>query len=372
MVKNLLQSAKTVKQLQPVRQFMIEQKLDALLISSSENIIYLTKYNNFSATEREAFLLITANKQYIFTDGRYKEAVLKLIPDFRLIESTQVTPFFKNLARIVLREKITHMGLETNNLTVDEYKRLKLLIKHGSSFTLEGIRAKKSQAEINALKKACSLADQAFTHLMPYIKEGISEEQLSFELEFYIRKSGANLSFKPIVAFGANSSIPHHNTSKTKLLQNQAVLLDFGVKYENYCSDMTRTVFYGKPDVQFSKLYQTVLKSQEAAIAYLQQQLKQKNFISASEVDKVARNFIQAKGYASIPHSLGHGIGIAVHESPALSSGSRSNLENGMVFSIEPGIYLPSFGGVRIEDLYLIQNNSLIQLTKSASNLIVL
>ena len=191
-------------------------------------------------------------------------------------------------------------------------------------------------------------------------------------MEYFIKKHGAELSFPSIVAFGKNSSVPHHQTGNTKLTERiKLILLDFGVKYENYCSDMTRTIFFGKPSEKQKKIFEVVLEAQQKAANFLGSAIKFGKKVSASEVDKAARDYIISKGYLTIPHSLGHGIGLEVHEHPSLSPRSKDTLKEGMVFSIEPGIYLPNFGGVRVEDLFVIQKNTLNQLTLSSKKLTV-
>ncbi|MBI2334310.1 M24 family metallopeptidase, partial [Candidatus Daviesbacteria bacterium] len=170
-------------------------------------------------------------------------------------------------------------------------------------------------------------------------------------------------------AFGKNSSIPHHQTGDKRLtINDKLILLDFGVKLNGYCSDMTRTIFFGKPSEKQRKIYETVLEAQKIAIRFINSGKK----IKAKDVDKVAREYIKSMGFPDIPHSLGHGVGLEVHEHPYLSSKSKEELKEGMVFSIEPGIYIPDFGGVRIEDLFVLENRNLRQLTTSHKNLIEL
>jgi len=190
---------------------------------------------------------------------------------------------------------------------------------------------------------------------------------------------GAVVSFPPIVAFGKNSSIPHHQTGDSILgpesssgREGQIILLDFGVKYDDYCSDMTRTVFFGKPSKEQQKIYETVLSAQQKAVDYINKTLKSGKKIWASKVDIAARDYIISKGFPTIPHSLGHGIGLEVHEHPSLSPKSKEDLKSGMVFSIEPGIYIPNLGGVRIEDLFVLENQQLRALTGSSKALIII
>ena len=192
----------------------------------------------------------------------------------------------------------------------------------------------------------------------------------------FIKKKGSDPSFSSIVAFGKNSSIPHHKTSDERLKINSIVLLDFGVKLNNYCSDMTRTVFFGKADDKFKKIFNTVLKSQNEAISRITKyynntyHYSQKGDLKTREIDKIARSYIISQGFPDILHSLGHGIGIEVHEQPRLSPKSKDLLKPGMVFSIEPGIYIPGYGGVRIEDLVVLEKSGPRLLTHSPKEII--
>lgn len=356
-----------------LRKEFAKNKLDAILVSSIPNIVYLTNYSGFSKEEREAFLLITKNKQYILTDGRYVQAVKTLIPDFKLIEISSKNPVSKILKKLKSKHKIKKLGFEEHNISFLEHEKLLSHFNDLNHFSLNNIRSIKTQAEIAAIEKACELGDKAFKHILKYIKLGVSEKDLAFEIEFFIKKNGADISFRPIVAFGKNSAIPHHvPTNNSKLItHNSIVLLDFGVKLNNYCSDMTRTVFFGKPTNEQKKIYQTVLEAQKLAIEYLQKSYLRDGRTDSSEVDRIARDYITSKGYKTIPHSVGHGIGIEVHEAPYLSPKSKDILKEGMVFSVEPGIYIPGFGGVRIEDLVILEKTGIRLLTHSPKTLIV-
>ncbi len=350
---------------------ILEKKnLDAALISDVYDICYLTGFSNFAVEEREAFLLIAKKGSYVITDGRYAEAVKIQVPHFTLIERTALDPLDKIFKTLAKKHTIKKLGFDENNITFAEHKLLTRCFNDLNHFSISDLRMIKDSNEVSAIKTACQIGDKAFTYILKHIKAGITEKQLAFELELFVKKQGANLSFPSIVAFGANAAVPHHQTSDKRLKPNSFVLLDFGVRFENYCSDMTRTIFFGKENDRQKRMYQTVLKAQKKAIDLLYNKLVYyTQEIKASEVDKAARGYIISQGYPSIPHSLGHGIGLEVHEAPSLSPRSKQALENGMVFSIEPGIYIPHYGGVRIEDLFAIQNNKLIQLTKSQKNL---
>ncbi|MEK7558767.1 MAG: aminopeptidase P family protein [Patescibacteria group bacterium] len=363
--------------LRKVREIISENKLDAVLISSVSDIVYLTNYNGFSYLEREAFLLVLAQPQglkhktpgvygYILTDGRYSEAVSS-IPHFKLLEISSDNSFENILKN--LSAEIKSIGAEETDISLAEYKKLKKYFRVKPLKDLRNLRIIKSKDEISKIERACELGDKAFEFILKKLKVGVTEKEVARELEMFIKKSGADISFPPIVAFGKNSSMPHHKSNNEKLITNNIVLLDFGVKFENYCSDMTRTVFFGKADDKFKKIYNIVLESQQKAIESLYH-ISIYNTIKASSIDNIARNYVVGQGYPTIPHSLGHGIGIEVHEAPSLSPKSKDILKPGMVFSIEPGIYIPGYGGVRIEDLAVLENRGFRLLTHSPKNLI--
>lgn len=363
---------------------------DALLISSISNIIYLTGYNGFSNEEREAYLLITKNAQYIFTDSRYSIAIEEKVSDFILLKIGAQKPFLKILEDLIKDENIVSLGIEAKSLTVIEYLAIKKIVKcNPVDSILQEAREKKEEIEINSIKKACDIGDNAFKYILGKINEGISEKEIAYYLENYIRQNGGEPSFRSIVAFEKNAAIPHHLTGDDVLKNKtgQYVLMDFGVKIDNYCSDMTRTIFFGTPSSTQILIYNTVKESQEKAIKLIISNYRQKNNtkinyhkstminqkgISASKIDKIARDYIISMNYPSIPHSLGHGIGLDVHEYPSLSPKSKDFIQNGMIFSIEPGIYIPSIGGVRIEDLIAIRNNVPEILTHASKNLTII
>ncbi|MBI2036624.1 aminopeptidase P family protein [Candidatus Microgenomates bacterium] len=361
---------------------------DALLVSSSINIGYLTNFFGFSKDEREAFLLITGDKQYLLTDGRYIEEVKKTVEGFEILEITSTNSLKKILKSLLKKHQVKKLGIEEKNLTVHEQKTL--LSHYNDTYhysdQINKLRSIKRNNEIEAIEKACALGDKTFQYILTKIKQGITEKQLAFEIEYFIKKHGADISFPPIVAFGANSSVPHHQTTNnSRLTTNSIVLLDFGTKIYNYCSDMTRTVFFGKATSEQKRIYKTVLQAQKKAIEYLSTRFDVKTprmvarqrprllrggEIKAADVDRIARSFIKSQGYPTIPHSLGHGIGLQVHELPRLGPKSKDILKPGMVFSIEPGIYIENWGGVRIEDLVVLTKTGPRLLTKAKKEII--
>lgn len=349
-----------------LKKLLSEEQLDAILISSPALIVYLTGYAGFSSYEREAYLFITSSKQFVFTDGRYSEAVKKEIPYFELLE--RATNFSVTFKSVIKQLYIKEVGFEDENLTVAEFERFQ---KYFTLYpvSLEDIRCIKTPDELSLIQQACTIGDQAFSHIKSVIKATMTEKELADELEWFIRKRGGTLSFPTIVAFSENSAIPHHHTGNKKLQKNDVILLDFGVKYQNYCSDMTRTFFIGEIPKTYKDIYEIVEKAQASAVTYVANSLIKNESPKASVADKVARLEILKEGFVPFSHALGHGIGIDVHEAPTLSPSSDYTLSDGMVFSIEPGIYLPGKMGVRIEDLFTITNGSLKQLTHSPTTM---
>lgn len=231
----------------------------------------------------------------------------------------------------------------------------------------------KTPQEILLIEKACRLADKTLAYILLKIKPGVTEKQIASEVVQFIRKNSASLSFRPIVAFGKNSAEAHHKPNNTKLKTGDIVLLDLGAKLNGYCSDITRTVFMGKSTSKQKKVYQAVLKAQKNAIKALYDiSIYHTVEIPSSEIDKAARDYIISKGYPDIPHGLGHGIGKKVHEGHRLSPKSKRKLLPGIVFSVEPGIYIKGFGGVRIDDLIVLEKTGPRLLTHFTKQIIEL
>jgi Xaa-Pro aminopeptidase len=226
----------------------------------------------------------------------------------------------------------------------------------------------KDDYELDIIKKAVKIADDAFTHILPYIKPGIAEIEIAAEMEYYMKKAGAiGASFETIVASGQRSSMPHGVASDKKLELGDPITLDYGAYYEHYCSDMTRTVFLGQPKDEMKKIYNIVLeaqlKSSEGAAAGL----------LGKDIDLIARDIIYKNGYENnFGHGLGHSVGLEIHEDPRFSPSGNIKIENDMVITVEPGIYVSGLGGVRIEDIILINDDKPINLTKSSKEMIIL
>jgi Xaa-Pro aminopeptidase len=354
------------------RSLLSDNHLDAVLISSPANIVYYSGFSGFSSVERDGYVLVTPKNAYILTNALYAEAVKHTVSHLKLMEYTNQTPLTKLLDKITHKEGLNRVGFESDNLTVSEWKHLKSNFPKLLPVNLKNIRVIKTAQEIIDIEKAARIADAALEKTLSKIRPGMTEQELVFLLENEIRLTSSDIAFPTIVAFGKNAATPHHKSDTTVLKKNDLILIDFGAAYNEYRSDMTRTFFIGKTTKEQKKAYEAVLTAQQKAVEFLSSGLSNSLLhrgerVKASEVDNVARDFLVSRGYPSIPHSLGHGIGLEVHEAPRLSPSSKEFLTEGMVFSIEPGVYLPETLGIRIEDLYAIQNNTLIRLTHTPS-----
>lgn len=350
--------------LEKLRKALTEQNIDGLLITNEYNRRYMT---GFTGTAGVA--IVSQDDAVFVTDFRYTEQAKKQIQEFRIVQHDGV--LFKEVASQVDKMGIKTLGFEKDTMTYSLYETYNSLIEAELvplSGLVEKIRLIKTEQEINIIKVACEVADQAFSHILEYIKPGLTELEVSNELEFFMRKLGAtSSSFDTIVASGLRSALPHGVATDKVIEKGDFVTLDFGALYNGYISDITRTIAVGQPSDKLVEMYNTVLESQLLALE------KVGPGMTGIEADRFARDFLASKGYGeAFGHSTGHGIGLEVHEGPALSSRSNASLEPNMVVTIEPGIYLPGIGGVRIEDDILITETGNEKLTHSTKELIIL
>lgn len=371
----------------------INLDLDTLLITNPTNIRYLTGFVGAAPAEREAYLLLTQNTWYLFTNSLYLELAKQLslrqnsgqaINNFQLtiIEVSSAKPFYQKLSEVLAKEKAAKLEFEEENLTVAELKKINSSCPSvtfvATNNRIEELRMTKRDDEIEKIKKAAKLTDECFDYVLGTLRDGVLESDISWEIESFFRKHNASIAFSPIVAFGKNSSMPHYQTADScKLAADSCVLLDFGAKVDGYCADLTRVVFFGKPRDEWTRAYQAVLKAQEEILNLLGSHYDNTYYhseggASGSMLDRRAREIIGAAGFQPYSHSLGHGVGLAIHENPRLTIHSDATLKPGMVFSIEPGIYIEGQFGVRIEDLVLVQSNRIEILSKAQKDLIIL
>ena len=347
-----------------LRQALMDLNVDALLITNEYNRRYMT---GFTGTAGVA--VVTKDDAVFITDFRYTEQAAAQVKDFRIVQHTG--PIFAEVGAQVALMGAKTIGFEKDSMSYGTYEIYKEAVKAEFvpiSGVIEKIRLIKTQEEINIIKAACEIADNAFTHILDYIKPGKTELDVSNELEFFMRKQGAtSSSFDIIVASGLRSALPHGVATDKVIEKGDFVTLDFGALYNGYISDITRTIAVGQPSDKLVEMYNVVLESQLLALE------KVGPGMTGIEADAVARDYLKSKGYGeAFGHSTGHGIGLEVHEGPGLSFRSETVLEPNMVVTIEPGVYLPGIGGVRIEDDILITETGNERLTHSTKELIIL
>ena len=340
----------------------------AAVIHDPANIFYLT--DGFTG---EGLVYISAARRVILTDFRYTEAAGRQAPNFECVMFNKANPQEKCLAELCVQEEISVLHYESNFLSVDDYEKLKGALGDAVSFVSlqkvpQKLREIKTPVELLSMRKAAAITSDAFEAILPVIRPGITEKELQVELDFTMLRMGADsLAFDPIIASGENGSLPHAVPSSRKLQPGDMITMDFGAKVGNYCSDMTRTVALGKPSDEMVKVYNTVSRAQSMCKAAL---APGKNCF---DIDKLARDYIDSQGYAGrFGHGLGHCVGIDIHEDPRLSQMCHDILQAGMVITVEPGIYLPGIGGVRIEDTCLVRENGSESLTTARRELIML
>ena len=325
--------------------------LDGLVVSSQSSISYLSGF-----LSQDAYLLISPKGNVYFTDSRYIEAAkigLKKTVAIKKINGS----FAETIAAACKSLGLVKVGFEERNMSYAEYKKIKEELNKDIALIpihsqIEELRQVKRQDELIKIRKAVQITVKALEAIGDFILPGKRELEVAAELERFIRLSGAwGCAFDIIVASGPNSSFPHHRTSQRKLKNNELVLIDMGVDYLGYKSDLTRVFFLGKIDFLTRKIYDIVLKAQGLAI----RETKENALIS--KVDGAARQYITEQGYGKLfGHNLGHGVGLEIHELPSISPGENNRLKSGMVFTIEPAIYLPNKFGIRLEDMVWLTN----------------
>lgn len=351
--------------LRSTQRFIEKEELDGFLLSNLINIRYLTGFTGSSA-----ILLILPKDAIFFTDFRYKEQVkqevkgcaIRIIKQ-SLLDDTARSPVMKG------RKKV---GFESRSLIFSDYSKLKGLLPGVELLpfdsVVEPLRMRKTASELRRIKKAVDIADSVFEKVLAILKPGVREIEIAAEIEHLFKfKGGSGPSFPTIVASGSRSALPHARSSKKRLKKGELVLFDLGTVYDGYCSDLSRTVVLGRATPKQKSIYSLVLSAQKRAIASMRRGMK------LSTLDRKARDVIKEAGYGkNFGHSLGHGVGLNVHELPGVHSKSTERVSEGMVFTIEPGVYIPRWGGVRIEDMVAVTSDGCRVLTKSPKELIEL
>ncbi len=342
----------------------IFRKCDAVLLTSPHNMRYFSGF-----TGGEGAVVITKKQSMLFTDSRYTEQAQNEAKGFDVIETND---WMKASCRFFQRNSLKVVAVEDDFLSASEYKRLITLAPNRefvmSAAKIRTMRMVKTADELNKIRKAEEIGCRAFEHILDYIKPGVLECDIALEIEYFMKKLGASgLSFDTIAISGARTSLPHGVPTDKRVEKGDFVTLDFGCVLDGYCSDMTRTVVVGKASEEQKRIYEIVKAAQQKGLDAIRAGVK------CADCDKAARDYIAACGYGQyFRHSLGHGVGLLVHELPNLSPKSEFVLEENMVVSCEPGIYIPSFGGVRIEDLVTVTKEGCENLTRVTKDLIEL
>lgn len=337
------------------------KQVDAILVSQPKNRCYLSGFDG-----SDGYLLITPKHSIVATDFRYVEQVKRQAPDFTLFEiKGRMSEWLPNLLDGL---NIRRLGFESAAVTFAQYTLLSGIIAKITppvelvplENVVESLRSIKEPEEIALIQQAAEIGDNAFEYVARRMRPGMTEKEVAWMLEKHMRENGSkSVPFEVIVGAGPNGALPHAQPSDRPIAAHEPIVIDMGADFGGYSSDLTRTICLGIPDKMFNKIYAIVLKSQEAAINGIQAGM------SGIQADALSRDIIKAEGYAEMfGHGLGHGVGLATHDpAPRLSYLSDDVLANGMVFSIEPGIYLPGWGGVRIEDLALLENSKVTLLS---------
>jgi len=351
-----------------LKKILKSKGVQSFLITGDENVFYLT---GFYGKDSGSLLLLTEDSLYLLVHFIYLEQAKKSIH----IKNINIVCYRKNkfgkLVEMIDGYNFKNLMFEGKNISFGDFDRLRKLLSGQKKklISIEGmvekLRVIKDGLEISRIEKACRTADKVYKGIISLSASGIrsyKEIELAYKMEeLMIKNNSSGKAFDIIVAYDKNSSLPHYNPGNKKIKKG-LILIDFGCRFENYCSDITRTIFTGSNKIcnEFKKIYDIVLEAQLMAIGECREGM------DCRKLDEVARNFIESKGYGdNFGHGLGHGVGLEIHEDPVISTESKAVLKENMVITIEPGVYIENFGGVRIEDMILVKKNGCEVLTRS-------
>ncbi len=349
-------------QIRSLQKALVREKLDGYLVTNLTNIRYLCGF-----TGSNGMMLVTRKRATFYTDFRYQEQIKTEVQGCasRVLERDLYASFpvedLKNIRRL---------GVEKNHLTLARFELLRQQVKKAKlipcrDLVLE-LRRTKRPEELKLIQQAQRITEKIFNAILPLIKPGVTEKDLAVEIEFRFRRLGEP-AFPVIVASGENAAKPHARPGMRRLRRGDCITFDLGCRFNGYCSDMTRTVFLGSPDPKLRQVYDAVLNAQKEALDII------KPGVPCKLVDLAARDHLNRAGFGQFfGHSLGHGVGLEVHEQPSLAKTSTQTLEPGDVVTVEPGVYLPHRGGVRIEDMVFITKNGYINLTRTSKKILIL
>jgi Xaa-Pro aminopeptidase len=348
-----------------LRAVLEELQLPALLVTQMENVGYLSGFTGSSAG-----FILTTNQAILITDSRYVAQAQRECPEFTVTQSGPTQSLTDSIAAEIRRLSLPSVGLEAASVTIQQFDALKKELGgvelKPTTGVVETMRLVKDEEEIDRIRTACGIADRAFEFILDQIRPGISERSVAAELEYCMRKLGSEReAFDTIVASGARSALPHGRASDKLLEIGDFITFDFGARVGGYHSDLTRTVVLGTASERQREVYQTVLAGQQAALAALRPGM------TGKEADQVARDVIAARGFGNeFGHGLGHGLGRQVHDGGGLSQRIDLTLASGMVMTVEPGVYIEGWGGVRIEDDVVLRESGVEVLTHAPKDLI--
>lgn len=351
------------QRIEKLKNILGKKQIDAFIFFKPENISYLTGF------AEEGMLFIDKKDTIIFVNFCLFHQYQKQTTFAEVILSGSL---LNSLNKICRKKRFRKIAAEDDFISYQQYKMIKEKIKINiisQKNILEKIRQIKDMEEIEIIRKACEITDKGFSHILNFIKEGVREYEISAELEYFLKNNYGikKFPFPTIVAGGYNSAFPHYTAGDYKIKYSDCILIDFGVIFLGYCSDMTRTVFLGKIDNEKKKIYDAVRNAQSVAIDEIREGKKCK------EIDRIAREYLKNKGLAKyFGHNLGHGVGKEIHETPSLSSKDKTKIKRGMILTVEPGVYLPKEYGIRIEDMILIKEKDIELLTKSSKKIIII
>ena len=348
--------------LDKLRSYCDEQKVNVVLISKPANLQYFSGFTGDSTV-----LIISRKRQILITDNRYVEQAKSQSPNFDLI--VQEDGLWKKVSEVLSEVGLNSIGIEGNFLTVNEFNKLKELLPklNLTALKFDELRQVKDESEIEKIQRACDIADKAFEETLKFIHPGVTEMAVAAQLENVMRQLGSEkAAFDTIVASGLRGCLPHGTASEKIIRSGEFVTMDFGATFKGYHSDMTRTVFVGRADVLQRRIYNALLEAQILALPLI------KDGADPKAVDEAVRIQLQKDGFAQFfTHGLGHGVGLEIHEEPRLSKNTTSKvLKTNMIVTDEPGLYIPNFGGLRIEDTVVVAEGGAILLTHSDKRLI--
>jgi Xaa-Pro aminopeptidase len=352
--------------LEELRDLLDQRALDAILLSRSANKRWLSGFRLSDAdgptSGYSGTLLVTRDATLILADSRYTEQAANEAPDWELVATS--LSIDRELPPLLIRHELGALGMEAAAVSHADWIALASAAPGVELYAIDDelvpLRIRKTPAEVDAISRACALTDACFAHLIEFVRSGMTEEAVAWEIESYFRANGAEgLAFEPIVLAGARAAMPHGRPSDAVIEPGNVLLIDFGCAVDGYRSDMTRTLFVGDVTDDVRRYHDAVREAQAAAIAAVG------IGVNGQEVDAIARRRIQAEGVEPYGHGLGHGIGLETHEPPRLRKTEPATLEAGMVFSVEPGIYLPGVTGIRIEDIVVLEESGPRLLTLS-------